>query len=153
MALCRFWCGECYAYRKGRSDRGCRGSGRGPRKGFRYGEASMGMLKRRVVPEARGVQGVPDAGAFGETYPAIHELLTLASWPDGEARVLGAVRLVYEDGVAKVGLYDNDAGLYCFVSGDGFDAALESAERHLREGTGDWRKAANRPQGRGRKGS
>lgn len=77
--------------------------------------------------------------AMASDYPALYEYLTL-DWLEGQARETATLGVSVDAGQWKVRLADRDNGLVCFVSADGFYAALEALERHLADGSADWRR-------------
>ena len=132
------WCGECYANRRGRSQRcghwGCYGR-KPPRR------INVGQFCQRVVPGSSvagpGVAAGPDA--FAKSYPALAEYLTLATWEDGTVRETSTLYLFVDEGVTKGCLNDREAGRVAFVAGDGVAAVLKSMEKGLVANTLDWR--------------
>lgn len=90
-------------------------------------ETEGGIMHERAVDEA-----------FAQDYPAISEFLTL-DWLEGATRQTSTLGVSVDAGQWKVRLADRENGLVCFVSGDGFYAALDALEKALGAGTGDWR--------------
>lgn len=106
----------------------------------------MRFIKRKPIEEGVDL-GPPPIAANEEAFrdfPALFEFLTVSRWEDGTPRATGTLLLFSDAGVFKFCLNDRDAGLALWVSSSCLLGALESLERALAEGTGEWRGQATK---------
>lgn len=97
---------------------------------------------------------VPPGLVFGDwsvQYPALIEYLTLTQWENGKPRQTATLMLFVEDGRVKLRFCDRAKARTLWMSSESLDSLLEALERHLRDGTGDWRKDRPWNPGNGRK--
>jgi hypothetical protein len=135
---CAGWCGECYAFVKGR----------GPPCGRRrrrwsinrvFGRNAVTIRRPKVKAPAEGALVVLE-GAELSLYPTVWEFISAKVWADGATRVTGSVTLFTEDGFFKGCVNDKDGNLVAFVSSASVGGLFEAMERGLSADTLEWRK-------------
>ncbi len=150
MGLCSDWCGECYAFRRGRSGHGCSRSGKGRGPGWRR----VKYIRRRVKPAADSAGGHPGVQLLDlDRCPALAEFLTAESWPDGAARKPGTVLIFFDDYRVKACLSDRDQGMVMFVTAEAISLVLNACEDALRAPEQDWRPSKSAQTRRSGKGA
>jgi len=110
----------------------------------------MAEFVRRVVAKGERRQTALDERGkdWMMAYPAIWEYMTLEEHEDGAARERSLLMILVEDGIVKGCVQDRDQGQSLWASGTGVPGVLEALDRHLQEGTGEWRQM--RQQGNGK---
>jgi hypothetical protein len=73
-------------------------------------------------------------------FPAVVEFLASCSWGEGVSRTPGTLLLFTDQGCWKAAVHDRDQGETLFVSDKSLEGLLASVERHIVEGSGEWRK-------------
>ncbi len=134
-----FWCGECYARAKGRSD-GCRVVR--PRRLPRRQCERYGAAVRRPDPEANPpaeVYSREDCELF-RLFPTLCEFLTDTKWDDGKKRKPGTLMLVCDEGRVKAWVHDVDGRKAAWVTGETLWGLLLACDVSLREDRLLWRK-------------
>jgi hypothetical protein len=134
----REWCPLCYEGERGRATHpghfGYRGRAR------RGWKTCMALRRRLDGPTTDGGSCGPlDGGDLFKSWPSICEFLSMSKWPDGTSRATGTVMLLTEAGSWKVWAHDRERGEGLFCSGPTLAEALESLEKCLSDGRGDWR--------------
>jgi len=99
----------------------------------------MSILKKPGKGSGNGVLGHPDCGAWGTTYPALWEFVSLAAWEDSSVRATGTLMVLVDQGQLKLWLHDRDSNLSAFVSGSSPDEAFTRAETGLVACSLEWR--------------
>jgi len=103
---------------------------------------------KRIKRDPEGVTGaVPVDSEFAARYAAVHEHLT-CDWLEGAARRTSSLTVFVDGGRWKGCLSDRENGLVLFVAADGFGGVLDTLERQIRDGTGDWREQRDYKPGR-----
>lgn len=96
-------------------------------------------MKQPVQASAeKGVYLFSDSGWRAGT-PLICEYLVTETWEDGASRETSTITIKAQDGGALVCLNDRDGSRTLYASADTVSAALKAIERHLKDGSGDWR--------------
>jgi hypothetical protein len=99
---------------------------------FRVPEPLVGRGDLLVRAEAT-------AGKFSKTWPSVADFVECTE-VDGQGREPGSVLLWGSQGGVKCMLKDPGKKVVCFLFGVGLTEALDSAEKVLRTGEGDWRR-------------
>lgn len=100
------------------------------------------VQKRAGGLDGAGAASAEPADAKGkEALPALWEFLCAAVWDDGTERETGTLLIFVDDGVFKACLNDRDQQGVGFVTCKSLSAALQAADKALREGKVDWRAA------------
>lgn len=73
-------------------------------------------------------------------WPVIASHLTQTRWDDDTTRVTSTLLFFCEDGAMKVCLHDREAGMVCFITGEGLTGTLDALEAALSDETAVWRK-------------
>lgn len=109
-------------------------------------ESVMAMFRDLIGKKIDGTPGRdfsdPD---FAQVYPVLHQFLTQPVDDDGKPRQLASIILFVEQGVAKAGLRERDAGLSLWVSADTLLGVYEALELQLSQSPVPWR--ASGPSG------
>jgi len=132
------WCPLCYEGLRGRAvHKGHYGWRDGCGKAR---ERCMGLLRRTGSAASAGPTAAKVSGGDWEKwYPATVEWLSRSSWDDGSARSTGTLMLMWEGGSWKVWAHDRELSEGQFISGATPEQVLESLEKSLTTGVGDWR--------------
>jgi len=108
--------------------------------------AMAGFLQRRQQSLASSPPSPsPEDDRLRQAMPALISHLVDAEYDDGSARLTSSLTVFSDQGVLKAALNDKDTGETLWVSAPGLHTLLATLERHLRDGTGDWRMRAGQP--------
>lgn len=138
MLKCPGWCGECYANRRGRSNK----KGHyGYRKYPSIWSGDMGRFIGKPTPSSGASRPaskvVPDD--FAKKHPALWEYLTVDSYDDGTAREVATLLLFTEDGLFKACLNDRATSRTCWMSATTVGGLLGLLEEALQGDNAEWR--------------
>ena len=99
----------------------------------------MALRKRDVAVGANRQASALEPGSWGKLHPRLWEMLSLAQYDDGTARVLATLTIFTDAGCVKVCLNDRDQGLTAFASGASLEVALRALEAGLAADSLEWK--------------
>lgn len=130
------WCGYCYANVVGRASYAGHRAYRKPAPPVSE-TLAMALQKRNVSPDGPAGKVMP--GKMGLACPLLFEMLTVTTWPDGEARVPATLTIFVDGGGFKCCLNDKDQGLSCFYFAESLDGLFSGLEGALKGDTLVWK--------------
>lgn len=141
MAICREWCGACYAGLRGRET--YKGHAGWRPKISRPGEnLTMALRKRDASVASSTGEAVLTVCRLSERMPQLIEFLSAVRYEDGTARVLPTLTIFIEPGCFKACLNDRDQSLVAFITSGSLTGLLEALEAGIGEDTLEWRSPA-----------
>jgi len=98
------------------------------------------MLRRSDMPKPPGLDPIkPEADGFALNYPMVWSYMTQTTWEDGSPRKTSSLLAFLQDGVMKMMLRDQEAGLCLWVAAPGIQQGFEVMEAAIGDPRTEWR--------------